>query len=245
MLSPIQPCSAHAGKRAQFAVETASKRIAPAQPSRLCRSVPWLALLLILANFATAGAESGHGGVSEVDAWFTVTTSDIPVAAYCVVEPADALNGLVLAPDLPTPVPASVIDIYVRNASNNPMAQAGVEVRLEDGIVLCSSTVLTGTTDANGYLRLTLAGSGCLDDQSLSGVIKANGVTIRNYRNVKSPDYDGGGGDRVVDLADLISFSGEFLEGQGGCHDYDDDGTTDLGDLIIFSPTFVNGNNCP
>lgn len=216
-----------------------------ASPSRTGRIVPWVALLLLLTSVATGRAETGHRGVAEVDAWFTVTTSDVPTPSNCVVEPADALNGLVLAPDLPTPVPASVIDIYVRNAANNPMPQSGVEVRLEDGIALCSSNVLTGTTDANGFLRLTLAGGGCLHGLPFSGVIKANGITIRAYSNVKSPDYDGGGGDQVVDLADLISFSGEFLGGDGECHDYDNDGKTDLGDLIIFSPAFMNGNNCP
>jgi hypothetical protein len=101
---------------------------------------------------------------------------------------------------------------------------------------------LTATTDENGVAELGAFGSGCLDGIPLSGIIKANGVTIRAYDNVKSPDQDGDG---IVGLADLVLFSTAFLNGTGGCHDYNDDGVVGLADLTLFGPLFVDANHCP
>ncbi len=175
----------------------------------------------------------------------TAALADVPVSANCEAQPADALNGLVLAPLDPTPVPASINTITVRNGSNSPIASAGVEVIVSSSNILCGATVLTGTTDAAGEVVITLGGGGCSHNTALSGLIKANGVTIRSFDNVKSPDYDGGAGDLVINLSDLVDFSNEFLgSATSDCHDYDNTGATDLSDLIIFSPTFVNPNSC-
>ncbi|MEZ4648247.1 MAG: hypothetical protein R3E97_05560 [Candidatus Eisenbacteria bacterium] len=112
--------------------------------------------------------------------------------------------------------------------------------------LLCPTAILTEHADHDGHVSLVLAGGGCISDVSLATVIKANGITIRHYRNVKSPDFDGSGGDLKVDIADLVAFSGEFLGTSApGCHDYDNSGTTDLGDLIIFAPTFTDASHCP
>jgi hypothetical protein len=161
------------------------------------------------------------------------------------VSPGDALNGLVLAPNLPAPIPASIEVVTVRNSSNNPIPNASVLVQLGALNVLCGSTVLTGTTNGAGQATLTLGGGGCAHNIALSGIVKANGVTIRSYLHVKSPDFDGASGNLTVTLADLIKFSNEFTDSEPNeCHDYDNDGNCGLSDLIAFSPTFTNPNSC-
>ncbi|MEZ4648984.1 MAG: hypothetical protein R3E97_09420 [Candidatus Eisenbacteria bacterium] len=163
------------------------------------------------------------------------------------VSPCDELNGMVLAPNSPNPAPASEIQVLVVNNANDPIPNASVVVELWVGpIQLCPNGVFTATTDAQGIAYLTLAGGGCRAGVALAGVIKANGVAIRNYENVKSPDFDGAGSDLVVNLADLVQFSAEFLgDAPAVCHDYDNNGATNLGDLIIFAPTFTDGATCP
>lgn len=175
----------------------------------------------------------------------TVASADVPDPANCTVIPADNLNGLVLGPNLPSAIPASINVVTVKNNANAPISGASVVFTLGASNVLCGSTVLTGTTNGSGQTTISLGGGGCAHNVALSGIVKANGVTIRSYSNCKSPDYDGASGNRTVQLADLIKFSNEFLDvDPNQCHDYDNDGNTGLSDLIVFSPTFTNPNSC-
>ena len=169
-----------------------------------------------------------------------------PNPVFCEVTPADFLNGLFMAPLVPASAPASINLITVRNSSNNTIANAVVTVFLTERNVICGSTILTAVTDANGRATITLGGGGCADGVPLSGVIKANGTTIRAYENVKSSDYDGLGGDLDIDLADLIAFAAAFLgpTGSGGCHDYNNDGDVGLPELVMFSGIFINRSSC-
>lgn len=179
--------------------------------------------------------------------------ADVPNPAFCSVQPSDALNGAVLGPDEEgaapfghVPLPASINTIIVRNGDNNPINQAVVTVSFTALSVVCDDAVLTATTDAAGECTITLAGGGCAHLVPSAAVFKANGVTIRDYENAKSPDYDGGGGNFSVNLADLIQFSNEFLNSAPNeCHDYDNTGEVTLPDLIIFSPPFLGSNVCP
>jgi opacity protein-like surface antigen len=170
----------------------------------------------------------------------------VPSPVFCTVIPADDLGGLFLAPSSPAPAPASINVVTVRNSSNNVIENATVVVTLTAANVVCGSTVLTGTTDAAGQVSLTLGGGGCAHSVPLSGVVKANGITIRAYENVKSPDYDGAAGNLNVELPDLITFAAEFLgaPGTGTCHDYNNDDTTGLPELVLFGPTFTAPNTC-
>ncbi len=171
---------------------------------------------------------------------------DIPIPPNVEVQPADALNGLVFAPDSPSPIPASQIVVTARNAVNQPIPFPNTEVIVSNANALCPDVVLQKTGNENGETSFTLAGGGCAANTALSGLIKVNGVTVRAYENVKGPDFDGSGGDRVVNLADLVSFSGEFLgSSPADCHDYDNDGMTGLDDLIIFAPAFIGPSHCP
>lgn len=169
--------------------------------------------------------------------------ADVPVSSACEASPSDAMNGLFMAPFVPAPISASIVTVTVRNSCDEGVASAGVEVVLTPINSVCPSAVLFGTTNSEGEVTLTLGGGGCVYDVPLAGLIKANGVTIRSYDHVRSPDGDANG---VVDLADLIEFSAEFLgTSSTRCHDYDDDGMASLKDLILFAPGFVDGNHCP
>jgi hypothetical protein len=175
----------------------------------------------------------------------TTAFAEVPDEDNCTVLPADALNGLVFSPLLPTPSPASVNTITVRNGSNNPINNATVVVQVGVNTTVCGATVLTGVTNAAGQVVLTLGGGGCAHNVGLSGLVKANGVTIRQFSNVKSPDYDGASGNLAVALGDLTQFSGEFLDNFANeCHDYDNNGNTGLEDVIIFGTPFTGAASC-
>ncbi|MCA9756227.1 MAG: hypothetical protein KDA27_10515 [Candidatus Eisenbacteria bacterium] len=214
--------------------------------NRLSR-VLTLALVTVFSSLLASRtfADTGSIGVLVIPSGTLALTTPDPANNW--VLPCDELDGVVLAPDSPAPIPASEIQVGVRNNNNGPVPNATVVVEFNQGpIQLCPNGVFTAITNEQGIAYLTLAGGGCLSETPLSAVIKANGVTIRNYANVKSPDFDGSGADLVVNLADLVQFSAEFLgNGPAVCHDYDNNGTTDLGDLIIFSPAFVAGAHCP
>jgi hypothetical protein len=175
----------------------------------------------------------------------SVALAEVPDPQFCEVVPADNLGGLVLCPDVPAPIPSTINTITVRNSSNNPIANASVVVTIAASHFICGSTVLTGTTDGAGEVVITLGGGGCSHNVPLSGLVKAQGVTIRDFSNVKSPDYDGASGDGLVNLTDLVPFSAEFTDAAPNeCHDYDNNGDTALPDLVIFSLPFSNPNSC-
>jgi hypothetical protein len=121
------------------------------------------------------------------------------------------------------------------------MQFAEVRVVLTVRNPVCGETSLTGTTDENGQVTLILGGGGCAAGIPLSSLIKVNGMTIRAFADVKSPDQNG---DLRVDLGDLVTFSSEFLGLDGVCHDYNNDGVTGLPELVIFGPAFTAGNHC-
>lgn len=167
----------------------------------------------------------------------------VPEPAASTVEPADALDGLFVCPSAPAAIPASVITVTARDNCDRLIPGAAITVELGAGNPLCGGMPLFGSTNGEGEAIVVLAASGCVGGVPLAGVVRANGVTIRAYTNVKSPDSDGNG---RVELGDLVAFSNEFLGSVGDlCHDYDNNGATALPDLVLFSPAFVAGNECP
>ena len=191
----------------------------------------WLAasLFVILASCSIVASSAGTSRLS------------LPEPFFCSVEPADDLGGLFLVPS-EAPPPASQILVTVRNGSNNIIPDAVVSVTLTERNVVCGSTILSGVTNSAGQVTLLLKGGGCAHQIPLSGLIKANGLTIRAYENVKSPDTNG---DLKVDIRDLVMFSREFLEADPAeCHDYNNDGVTGLPELVLFGGVFTSAVSC-
>jgi hypothetical protein len=174
-----------------------------------------------------------------------IAMADVPDPANCSVTPSDALDGAVLCPASPSAIDASVNTIVVHNGDDDPIPGASVEVLFTALNNICPSAVLTGTCDSTGTVTITFEGGGCAHVVPSAAVVKANGVTIRDYQNAKSPDYDGASGNGTVDLSDLIDFSNQFLDVEPNeCHDYDNNGNTGLEDLIVFGGPFLNLNQC-
>ncbi len=168
----------------------------------------------------------------------SVAFATVPDPTKCSVTPADALNGLVLAPDSPAPIPASVYTVTVRNADNNPIPNAAVEFLFGTGIRICTTAQHTGTTNTLGQVVITLRGGGCATGAG-AATVKANGITIRPYVNAKSPDYDGAVGNGIVNLADFVNY------GAGNaCHDYNNDGLVNLSDLVLFASAYSPQHSC-
>ncbi|MEZ4653108.1 MAG: hypothetical protein R3E12_05745 [Candidatus Eisenbacteria bacterium] len=185
------------------------------------------------------------GALAAIALCSTIAAAEVPDEANCTVSPADALNGLVFSPLNPTPAPASINTITVRNSANVPINNATVVVSVGANTTLCGATVLTGVTNASGQVVLTLGGGGCAHNVANYGLVSANGVTIRRYSNCKSPDYDGASGNLAVGLADLTQFSSEFLDNAPNeCHDYDNNANTGLEDVIIFGTPFTSAASC-
>jgi hypothetical protein len=101
-----------------------------------------------------------------------------------------------------------------------------------------------GTTDGLGVWQKVFNGGGCFSGANAC-VITANGVIIRTYTNVKSPDWNGGNGDLQVIANDFANFLASYTPGSPGCHDYDNTGATNLADFIIFASGFNPAHQCP
>lgn len=168
--------------------------------------------------------------------------SDVPDPSQCTVVPADGMNGLLVCPPVPSVVPGAQITVTARSVCGLPYVGASVYVLLTASNPLCSTSAISGTTNGEGEVVLTLPASGCRSNQPLTALIKVNGVTIRSYANAKSPDWDADG---TVGLGDLQQFAREFL-GQTAdrCLDFDNDGATGLSDLVPFGVAFMHANHC-
>lgn len=170
----------------------------------------------------------------------TMAFATVPYPPYCVVSPCDALNGVVLCPDNPAPIPASIVNMTIRNQSNNVIPTASVNITFGAGpFCFCNTMQYNTTTNANGYAQLVLRGGGCLNNVDQAAVIRANGTVVRNYRNAKSPDWDGANGSCVVNLSDYVRYNTHDL-----CHDYNNDGLVNLSDLVLFTSGFSPGHSC-
>ena len=172
------------------------------------------------------------------------SAAKIPPLYHITVIPADAINGVIAAPSASEPIPSSIEHITIRNEANQPMPNVTVHLELGTGTMTCPGQSFNGVTDSEGRVDITVSGGGCISNRDDACMIWANGVMIRNYRNAKSPDFDGARGDGVVGLADLVELWREKTGG-GSCHDYDNDGDIDLSDIVVFSTAFSPGHRCP
>jgi len=146
----------------------------------------------------------------------------------------------VLAPDQPDPVAATVVQFSIRNWNNEPIRDPVVVFEPGPGLRFCVGMGFSTIGDEEGRATMVLRGAGCLQDVSGAARFRANGVIIRDYRNAKSPDWDGSGANGQVDLADLVRFS-SFTD---SCFDFNNNGGIDLGDTIIFTNGFSPAHRC-
>jgi len=124
----------------------------------------------------------------------------------------------------------------------------------DNKVVLCSGAITTRTTDATGMVSFNIPGGGCYKGTG-AFTIRANGVAIREYTSVESPDYaqfdnDGIAGrwSKSITAADFSAFGQAWQGGTGpaSCHDYDGNNAMNAGDFSIFGAVWDQGlRNCP
>ncbi|MCK4304783.1 MAG: hypothetical protein KAY24_11150 [Candidatus Eisenbacteria sp.] len=170
-----------------------------------------------------------------------IANATVPDPDNCTVVPCDEIGGLIIYPD-PIEGGYASFTVIVRNESNDPIPFAFAEIifGVPANLYLnCPDLVLTGTTGATGSVTFNISAGGC-SVGPYAVKIRANGVDIRTYENIKSPDY-AGMGDGNVDLDDFIPF-GAAMGFTGGCTDYFNDGMTGLEEFIVFGEAW--GRTC-
>lgn len=170
-----------------------------------------------------------------------IASATVPDPANCSVVPCDTYDGLITCPYEGTPPSAIEFTVNVRNADNDPIPNAFVEIwfGVPGNHCFCASVVLTGTTDGNGNVDFAIAAGGCTMAVG-AAVVRANNVDIRTYGNSKSPDYTAVS-DCQVGLADLSVFGGAYGGPGPDCHDYDNDNAVGLADFMIFGQCYGLG----
>ncbi len=183
-----------------------------------------------------------------------VALADMP-DPICVSTSLDTTQRLLMIPDLDggSPHAAGSFTVTIKNNDCVPIPDAIVVVSLsglgEERTRLCGSSVVTATTDANGVAEFNIAGGGCYKGQG-AVVIRANGVEVRNFQSLVSPDYAGHDNEGIagrsslsVTVLDFATFGMAWNGGMGGasCHDYNNDGAMDAGDFSVFGQVWMGG----
>jgi hypothetical protein len=176
----------------------------------------------------------------------SLAMATVPDPTKCTVTP-DLNGGCLIAPGT---LSGTVLSINVRNSSNNPIPDAVVQVVFNAAIEICTTATHNASTDANGNCTVALRGGGCVNASTAGAcVVIANGIEIKNYNKVKSPDnasHDSSVPSGTVTIADLPFFGDEFKgTAAAACHDYTNDGFVTTADLPFFGDAFKAGLNCP
>jgi hypothetical protein len=150
--------------------------------------------------------------------------------------------------------------LHIVNAAGNDIPDAVVEVIIghqPDYLQTCydGSPWTVKNTDGAGMVEFNIPGGGCKKHTVDVVQIRANGVDIREYEHVMSPDYLGtddngytGFWSLTVAPADLAAFNASYQGGIGppSCHDYDNNLTTGPADFAVFSQSYFGGTGyCP
>lgn len=175
----------------------------------------------------------------------SLAVANVPDPSKCTVTP-DLNNGVLIAPGN---LSGTTLSVTVRNASNNPIPNANVSVVFNSAIRICTNAVHTGVTNASGFCSINLRGGGCINTATTGAcVVIANGIQIKAYVKVKSPDnasHDTSVPSGSVTIADLPFFADEFKGvAAAGCHDYTNDGVVSTSDLPLFGDSFKGGLSC-
>ncbi len=173
----------------------------------------------------------------------------------CVTTTLDGVGRLLLIPDEDgaDPHPMGSFTVTVKNYDCQPIYNAVVEViiggQATNKTKLCGSAVTVKLTDHNGNVTFNIPGGGCYRGAD-AVVIRANGVIVRNFYAVMSPDYAGWDNSGMANRwslsitpVDLAAFVAAYQGGTGpaSCHDYDNSGVTDPRDLAVFASTYSGG----
>lgn len=170
------------------------------------------------------------------------TASDLPDPDYCSVVPCDAMMGILTTPHSGTGPEATRFVVTVMLDPVTPVPNAYVEIVVGQLLnhYICPGAQGAGYTDEHGQVTFNLAMGGCTLGHDVVRIL-ANGVAIRSYDRLLSPDFDGEA-DGAVTLSDFTVFGTAFVTGAPGCTDYYNDGTTGIDDFTGFAACW--GRSC-
>jgi len=169
----------------------------------------------------------------------TGASADLPEPVYSTVLPQDDMQfpRVVGVPSGEEESPHATMYITVRDFYGNPVPNAFVELIFNtlcrDPLCTCNEPFANGYADENGYIELNIKAGGCCEAQDAVTII-ANGINLRYYDWVVSPDHNGEEGDCAVDLADFATFANAMMSGMAGCADMTGDGAVNLADFVGF-----------
>lgn len=185
----------------------------------------------------------------------SANADDLPDPSCCIVT-LDETERLLLVPDWGGN-PHSRFSVQAINMYNceTPVVNAVVEVVIYSNVdqrtSICDGYLgLVGITDDEGWAHFDVPGGGCAKGETVV-VIRINGIDIRQYDAIVSPDYTGwdniGEPNRwshTIDPADLAAFVAAYQGGAGpaSCHDYDNNGIVDPPDLTVFVSAYKGGS---
>ncbi len=170
----------------------------------------------------------------------------------CVSTTLDASQRLLLIPDNDGSDPSifGAFTVTIKNNQCIPIEHAAVEILIGGGekTRLCGDAVNVQYTDAAGVAVFNIPGGGCFKGRDAM-VIRANGVIVRSFESVVSPDYAGWDNAGIpnrwslsVTVADFAAFAQAFRNGGSSCHDYDNNGTTGAADVSVFGQIWSGGS---
>ncbi len=175
----------------------------------------------------------------------TLARAAIPDPEDCSVEPCDTIDSVTLCPHRDDPGEYFAINVHLADHGHSPIPYARVEVILgyPNAHYVCPAAQFVYYADANGDARLTLPVGGCVLGEAGAFVIRVEGVDIRSYGDVRSPDFDGSQGDGQVTLADFMAFGAErrSCSGEDCCFDFNNNGVMELADQVVFSAGWGRG----
>lgn len=182
--------------------------------------------------------------------------ADLPDPS-CITVTLDDSERLLMVPD-EDGIPHASFSVRVVNMSDCETVIAGaiVEVlitgHVSGHVRTCDATgYAVGTSDSDGWVHFNIPGGGCYTSQDGGAVvIRVNGIHVRGYDRIVSPDYAGYDLEgqpnlwsHTVDPVDLAAFVLAYRGGIGpaSCHDYDNNGVVDPTDLSIFTAAYQGG----
>jgi len=167
----------------------------------------------------------------------------VPDPANCIVAP-DYGDALLVDPG---GMPGATYTITILNSQGLPFPNAYVRIDLDPTLHWCAGASQDAITDGNGVCQIEARAGGCFRGPHAAQVT-ANGVIIRDYPQVRSPDnasHDIPAADGTVAVSDLPYFAEEFTgAAPAGCHDYTNDGTVSTSDLPLFADAFKSAISC-
>jgi hypothetical protein len=182
-----------------------------------------------------------------VFAFVGTAAADIPDEENSSCEPWDTNGCAFITPGLPSEGKSAIdcITVNVRNSDNDPIEGVQVDINFSNctGLCWCDPPMeSSGLTGPDGTTVICFSGGGC---EQCTVIVRADGVTICTYQDVRSTDWDGSACDGIVGGSDFAFFATAFKVTQDPCADYNCDGSVGGIDFSMFAISFSAGDACP